>query len=70
MKKSVYDYFISLEKQDLPRDKDGALIIDDDKIKALEYIDFNRPSVAINDIPPASVSVTELLDDDTLYRIY
>lgn len=25
---------------------------------------------AINDIPPTSVSVTELLDDDTLYRIY
>ena len=32
--------------------------------------DANMLQDAINDIPPTSVSVTELLDDDTLYRIY
>ena len=32
--------------------------------------DANMLHDAINDIPPTSVSVTELLDDDTLYRIY
>lgn len=32
--------------------------------------DANMLHNAINDIPPTNVSVTELLDDDKLYRIY